>query len=111
MQIVRWLSGAALFLALLFLSLQNSELVTLKFYHWWSWQAPLIFVVLIAFALGVAAGLLAGVVRTTRLKRQVGRLRREQRPREPVPASAGSATSPSARRTTPVAAGEPFDAV
>ena len=30
--------------------------MTLKFYHWWSWQAPLIFVVLIAFALGVAAG-------------------------------------------------------
>jgi lipopolysaccharide assembly protein A len=107
MQIVRWLFGATLFLALLFLSLQNSDLVTLRFYHWWSWQAPLIFVVLVAFALGVAAGLLAGVVRTTRLKRQIGRLRREQRSRDPEPTPA----STSARRTPPVGAGEPPDAV
>ena len=57
MHVLRWIVGVVLFLALLFLSLQNSELVTLKFYHWWSWQAPLVFVVLIAFALGVAAGL------------------------------------------------------
>jgi uncharacterized integral membrane protein len=111
MQIVRWLFGATLFLALLLLSLQNSDLVTLKFYHWWSWQAPLIFVVLVAFAIGVAAGLLAGVVRTTRLKRQIGRLRREQRRGDPAPASAGSSAGVSARRTAPVAAGEPPDAV
>jgi uncharacterized integral membrane protein len=86
MQLLRWIVGAALFLALLFLSLQNSDLVTLKFYHWWSWQAPLIFIVLIAFAIGVAAGLLAGAMRSARLKRQVNRLRREQR----QPASAAA---------------------
>jgi uncharacterized integral membrane protein len=87
MQIVRWVVGAALFLALLFLSLQNSELVTLKFYHWWSWQAPLIFVVLVAFVLGVAAGLLAGAMRSSKLKRQLNRLSREQRPRDTPPAT------------------------
>ena len=54
--IVRWIVGAALFLALLFLSLQNSDLVTLKFFTWWSWQAPLVFVVLIAFAIGRRRG-------------------------------------------------------
>jgi lipopolysaccharide assembly protein A len=88
MQILRWIVGATLFIALLFLSLQNSDLVTLKFYQWWSWQAPLIFVVLIAFAIGVAAGLLAGVVRSARLKRQLTRLRRErlrERPAAPAP--------------------------
>ncbi len=79
MQVLRWIVGATLFVALLFLSLQNSELVTLKFYHWWSWQAPLIFIVLIAFAVGVAAGLLAGAMRSARLKRQISRMRREQR--------------------------------
>ena len=82
MQVLRWIVGAALFLALLFLSLQNSDLVTLKFYHWWSWQAPLIFVVLIAFALGVAAGLLAGTVRSVRLKRELNRLRRGEQARD-----------------------------
>jgi uncharacterized integral membrane protein len=82
MQVLRWVVGSVLFLALLFLSLQNSELVTLKFYHWWSWQAPLIFIVLIAFAAGVAAGLLAGAMRSARLSRQLSRLRREQRHRD-----------------------------
>jgi uncharacterized integral membrane protein len=33
MQVLRWVVGSIIFLALLFLSLQNSELVTLKFYH------------------------------------------------------------------------------
>jgi lipopolysaccharide assembly protein A len=78
MQIARWIVGAALFLAILFLSLQNSDPVTLKFYGWWSWQAPLIFVVLIAFAIGVAAGLLAGALRMSRLKRQLNRLSRAE---------------------------------
>jgi uncharacterized integral membrane protein len=91
MSAVRWIVGAILFVALLFLALQNSEPVTLKFYQWWSWQAPLIFVVLVAFAVGVAAGLLAGVVRSARLKRQLNRLRREQRRAEPTPAPHGAA--------------------
>ena len=79
MQVVRWIVGATLFLALLFVSLQNSELVTLKFYGWWSWQAPLVFVVLIAFALGVGAGLLAGALRSSRLKRELNRMKRADR--------------------------------
>ena len=93
MQVLRWVVGSVIFLALLFLSLQNSELVTLKFYHWWSWQAPLIFVVLIAFAIGAAAGLLAGAIRSARLSRQLARLRREQRHRDSVPAADWSRTS------------------
>ena len=91
MHVMRWIVGAALFLALLLLSLQNSELVTLKFYHWWSWQAPLIFIVLIAFAVGVAAGLLAGAVRSARLKRQLNRLRRERSPSDRPSAQRGAA--------------------
>jgi uncharacterized integral membrane protein len=76
MNVVRWVVGATLFVALLALSLQNSELVTLKFYHWWSWQAPLVFIVLVAFAIGVAAGLLAGAIRGSRQKREIARLKR-----------------------------------
>jgi lipopolysaccharide assembly protein A len=79
MTIVRWVVGLTVFLALLFLSLQNAELVTVRFYHWFSWEAPLIFLLLIAFALGVGAGLLAGLMRYVRVKRQLSRLRREQR--------------------------------
>ena len=81
MHIVRWIVGAALFLALLFLSLQNSEKVTLKFYNVWDFEAPLVFVVLIAFAIGVAAGLLAGALRASKLRRQVTRLTRAEKAR------------------------------
>ena len=77
MAFVRWTVGVVVFAALLFLSLQNSNLATVRFYHWFSWQAPLIFLLLIAFAAGIAAGLLAGLVRSARLKRQLARLRRE----------------------------------
>jgi lipopolysaccharide assembly protein A len=79
MALLRWIVGGILFVALLFLSLQNSELVTVRFYHWFSWQAPLIFLLLTAFAAGVAAGLLASLARTARLKRQLARLRKELR--------------------------------
>ena len=94
MQILRWIVGTVLFLALLFLSLQNSDLVTLKFYQWWSWQAPLIFVVLIAFAVGVAAGLAAGAMRTARLKRELNRMRRAERPRDTPPNARGKGDRP-----------------
>src|SRR5437868_8484839 len=77
MQLLRWIVGFVLFIALLFLALQNSDSVTLKFYNWWSWQGPLIFIVLVAFAFGVAAGLVTGVLRTSRLKRQIARMRRD----------------------------------
>lgn len=100
MQAVRWIVGAVLFVALLLLSLQNSDPVTLKFYGFWSWQAPLIFVVLIAFAIGVAAGLVAGAMRAARLSRQLSKLRREHRKRDASPV-----TRP------PVDAGSPLDGV
>ena len=79
MQTARWIAAATVFIALLFLSLQNAETVTLRFFHLASWQAPLVLVVFVAFAAGVTAGLLAGALRASRLKRQVSRLRREQR--------------------------------
>ena len=79
MAFLRWIIVAVVFVALLYLSLQNSEKATLKFFNIAQWDAPLVVVVFIAFACGVAAGLLAGAFRTARLKRQLNRLRREQR--------------------------------
>jgi lipopolysaccharide assembly protein A len=79
MAFVRWTVGILLFAALLLLSLQNSDLVTVRFYRWISWEAPLIILLLLAFATGILAGLLAGLLRSARLKRELTRLRREQR--------------------------------
>jgi lipopolysaccharide assembly protein A len=79
MAFVRWTVGIVVFAALLFLSLQNSELVTVRFDPWFSWKAPLIILILLAFGSGVGAGLLVGLFRTARLKRQLSRLRSELR--------------------------------
>ena len=98
MQIVRWIVGATVFLALLFLSLQNSEPAELKFFNIASLKAPLVVVVFIAFTSGVAIGLLAGALRGARLKRQVKALRREQRelqdPSSVTPEAVAPGTSP-----------------
>ena len=103
MQIVRWIVGVVVFLALLFLSLQNAEQVRLRFFNLMTFEAPLIFVVLVAFATGVAAGLLAGAVKVARLKGQLNRLRRENRRAGEPPAPHGAAPG-----TTP-ASGPGFD--
>jgi hypothetical protein len=42
--------GVAIFLFLLLVSLQNADPVKLRFYTWVSWEVPLIFLVLIVFA-------------------------------------------------------------
>ena len=94
MHIVRWIVGATVFLALLFLSLQNSDTATLKFFNLASWTAPLVVVVFIAFASGVALGLLAGALRASRLQRQINRLRREHRPPESVTPARAAGLAP-----------------
>jgi len=96
MAVLRWIIVAVVFIALLYLSLQNSEKATLRFFNVAQWEAPLVVVVFIAFACGVAAGLLAGALRAARLKRQVNKLRREQRGSDAtsLPAGAAPGTTP-----------------
>ena len=96
MRIVRWIVGVAVFAALLLLSIENREDATLNFFNLVTFKAPLIFVVLVVFAIGVAAGLLTGAVKVARLKRQLNRLRREQRrmPQTPAPHGAVPGASP-----------------
>jgi uncharacterized integral membrane protein len=100
MSVVRWIVVAVVFITLLFISLQNADPVTLRLFTLYEWQAPLVFVVLIAFASGVALGLLAGAIKVVRLKRQVARMRREHRAAPIAPAThapapgTGPATGP-----------------
>ena len=90
MQTVRWIIAATVFIVLLFVALQNAETVTLRFFNLFSLQAPLVFVVLVTFATGVAAGLLAGALRASRLKRQLNKLRRDQRQAGALPSQPAS---------------------
>ena len=91
MALVRWIVFGAIFRVLVLVALQNADVVTVRFFDLWSWEAPLIFVVLVAFALGVGFGLLAGAVKVARLSRQLTRARREPAARRPAPAPPGAA--------------------
>ena len=108
MGVVRWIVGATIFLALLFLSLDNADPVTLRFFRVASWQAPLVFVVFAAFAVGVALGLSAGALRASRLRRQLNRLRREPRGPATTPGPHGAAPGERAALRPPL---PPPDAV
>ena len=92
MSLLRWIVIAVVFVVLLFVALQNAQTVTLQVFNLYSWQAPLVFVILIAFATGVALGLLASAIKVVRLKRQLARLRREHhRVQASLPAARGAA--------------------
>jgi uncharacterized integral membrane protein len=104
MSVLRWIVIPVVFVALVYLSLQNAQTARLNFFNVTAWEAPLIVVVFVAFACGVAAGLLAGALRTARLKRQLTKYRREQR--------AGVETLPASTNTVPgtsPASGPGFD--
>ncbi|HEY1326164.1 MAG TPA: LapA family protein [Casimicrobiaceae bacterium] len=91
MRLIRWIAGAIVFLILLLLALQNADPVSLRFFDVGTLDAPLIFVVLVAFAIGVGCGLLAGAVKVARLSRQLARARRDYVARKPAPAPHGAA--------------------
>ncbi|MDR2016179.1 MAG: LapA family protein [Burkholderiales bacterium] len=100
MNIVRWVVGTAIFLAVLLLSFDNAEQVTLRLFGFGSWQAPLIFVVFCAFALGVTCGLLAGVFRVARVKRELKKAHKALQAYETAPATS-TASLLAAVPTTP----------
>ncbi|MEO8538008.1 MAG: LapA family protein [Betaproteobacteria bacterium] len=81
MSVLRGFFLALVFVVLLLVSLQNADLVTVRVFTFYTWQAPLVFVVLIAFAAGIALGSLAAAVKVAGLRRQLRRLRRAH----PVP--------------------------
>ena len=76
MKILVWLLRLFILLVLVWFSVKNSEIVTLYAYPY-SWQAPLVLVILAFFAGGVILGLLASLGSIYRLKREVGGLKKE----------------------------------
>ena len=70
---MRYFTGALrvlLFLILFLFALKNHELATLKFYFDLEWKAPLVLLLLIFFAAGIAAGVLACLPRMFRQRRE-----------------------------------------
>ena len=94
MNVIRFVLVAIVFIAILFVSLDNAESVTLKFFRLAEWQAPLVLVVFCAFALGTALGLAAGALRTARVRRELNRTKREHR--KALAEATGTDTAPPA---------------
>lgn len=86
MRYIVWLLKLALFVIVLTFAVKNTAPVTVHYYLGTEWEAPLILVLLVFFALGAALGLTAGLAQQFRQRREIAVLRRElQARREPPP--------------------------
>ena len=63
MKYLMWLLKAAIFFTLFAFALNNEQDATVHFFFGTAWHAPLVLVVLVAFALGLAVGALGMVPR------------------------------------------------
>ncbi len=74
--LLKWILRAAIFFALLAFALNNQQDITVHFFFGREWTAPLVLVVLAAFALGLAAGVLAMLPRWLKQRHAARQLRR-----------------------------------
>jgi lipopolysaccharide assembly protein A len=79
MRYLMWLPRIALFLVLLGFAVKNAETVTLRYYFGYEWEAPLILIILLSFALGVAIGVMSCLGKILRQKREIATGRRKYR--------------------------------
>lgn len=77
MRYAMWVLKLVLFLLVLAFAIRNADPVVIHFYAGAEWQAPLVFVLLIAFCAGVAAGLAAVLGQVFRQRREIAALKRE----------------------------------
>lgn len=63
MKYIAWLLKAALFFTLFAFALNNQNLVAVHFFFGRQWQAPLVLVLMLAFAVGLALGIMFMVPR------------------------------------------------
>lgn len=80
MQILAWAFRALVFFALFAFALNNQHDATVHWFFGRQWQAPMIFIVLAAFALGCAFGVFAMVPSWWRHRRVATRQREETAP-------------------------------
>jgi putative membrane protein len=74
--LLKWILRAAIFFALLAFALNNQQAVTVNLFFGHDWTAPMVLVVLAAFALGLSAGVLAMLPRWFKQRRAARQARR-----------------------------------
>ena len=76
MRYLLWAVKLLAFVLVLSFALKNSDSVTVRYYLGAEWQAPLVFVLLVAFCAGAIIGVLACLGQLFRQRREIGRLKR-----------------------------------
>ena len=77
MRYLIWFPRIVLFVLLLGFTLKNAETVTLRYYFGYEWDAPLILIILLSFALGHAIGIISCIGKILRAKREMATGRRK----------------------------------
>lgn len=85
MRYLMWFVRILLFLLLLGFTVRNVEPVTLRYYFGYEWNAPLVMIILLFFALGVAIGAASCLGKIFRQRREIAAYRKKyQLPKETV---------------------------
>jgi uncharacterized integral membrane protein len=77
MRFVLWTLKLALFLVVLSFAVKNTDIVTVRYYLGYQWQAPLVLVLLAFFCLGVLVGIVSSLSHMLRQRRALVSLKRE----------------------------------
>ena len=81
MRILLLLLKTGLFVLLLGFAFKNTDSVVVRYFLGLEWQAPLVFVLLIFFGMGIAVGVLASLGIMIKQRREILGLKRELRGR------------------------------
>jgi putative membrane protein len=79
MRYLNWILRIVLFLALLGFAVKNDQLITLRYFFGYEWQATLVVVLLIFFAAGTAVGILAMLANVLQKRHEIAVLKRDIR--------------------------------
>ena len=66
-----WFFRIIVFLLLFGFTVRNAETVTLRYYFGYEWQAPLVLIILLFFALGIAIGVMSCLGKLFRQRREI----------------------------------------
>lgn len=78
MRYVSLILRLALFFLVIAFAVRNTEVVTVRYFPGWEWQAPLVIVLLAVFFAGIVLGLAAGLPRIIRQRREIAGFKRER---------------------------------
>jgi putative membrane protein len=97
--LLQWMLKAAIFFTLFAFALNNQHEAVMHFFFGAQWQAPMVLLLLGAFVLGVAVGVLGMVPRWWRQRRLA------QRPAAPVDEAPPATTTPAVTSVTDISHG------